>query len=148
MKSFNINSQLLIGEISPLEREETIAKFNDPNNSEFPIVIANPFSVAESISLHDGCHSAIYLERDYNCSNFIQSRDRIHRVGLDDNQITNYYYIISKNSIDRIIDEKLNLKVKRMESIIDKDIPLFANIDDEDESDIIKALLYEYAKKS
>jgi len=75
-----IVSELLIGEIAPLIREDTIEKFNNPANKDFSVVIANPFSVAESISLHEGCHNAIYLERDYNCSNFLQSKDRIHRV--------------------------------------------------------------------
>jgi SNF2 family DNA or RNA helicase len=70
LRSNGINSNLLIGEINQKDREETIKKFNDPENSEFQVVIANPFSVAESISLHKGCHNAIYLERDYNCSNF------------------------------------------------------------------------------
>ena len=58
----NIKSKLLIGEIPQEERELTIRKVNDPKNSEFQVVIANPFSVAESISLHKGCHNAIYLE--------------------------------------------------------------------------------------
>ena len=92
LKDSNIESKLLIGKINQQEREQTIENFNDPNNSDFKVVIANPFSVAESISLHKGCHNAIYLERDYNASNFLQSKDRIHRVGLEENQITNYYY--------------------------------------------------------
>jgi len=143
----NISSKLLIGEIEQNERETTIKKFNDPNNSEFQVIIANPFSVAESISLHKGCHNAIYLERDYNCSNFLQSKDRIHRVGLAKGQITNYYYIISRNSIDEIINDRLRTKIERMEMIINDDIPLFNRITDSDETDIIKDLIANYAKR-
>ena len=146
--SFNIESSLLIGEIGQEEREVTIQKFNDPKNQEFQVVIANPFSVAESISLHKGCHNAIYMERDYNCSNFLQSKDRIHRVGLPENQITNYYYFVSKDSIDEVINHRLNLKIRRMEEIINDDIPLFARINDSDETDIIKDLISNYAKRS
>lgn len=146
--SFNIESKLLIGEIGQEEREATIQKFNDPKNHDFQVVIANPFSVAESISLHKGCHNAIYMERDYNCSNFLQSKDRIHRVGLPDNQITNYYYFVSKESIDEVINHRLNLKIRRMEEIINDDIPLFARINDTDETDIIKDLISNYAKRS
>ena len=112
------------------------------------MVIANPFSVAESISLHKGCHNAIYLERDYNCSNFLQSKDRIHRVGLDADQITNYYYIISKNSIDEVVHDRLEIKIERMERIIDDEIPLFELIDNDDETDIVKGLLRNYAERS
>ena len=143
-----IKSKLLIGRILQEEREIVIEKFNDPNNSDFHVVIANPFSVSESISLHRGCHNAIYMERDYNCANFLQSKDRIHRVGLPDNIKTNYFYLISKNSIDSVINEKLNEKVKRMEKIINEDIPLFARINDVDETDIIKSLLEDYARRT
>jgi hypothetical protein len=129
------------------QREITIEKFNDPSNLEFQVVIANPFSVAESISLHKGCHNAIYLERDYNCSNFLQSKDRIHRVGLDKNQKTNYFYFISIASIDEVIDNRLQKKIERMNQVINDDIPLFSRIDNDDETDIIKGLIKNYAER-
>ena len=143
-----IESKLLIGEISQEEREETIKAFNNPLNDDFKVIIANPFSVAESISLHKGCHNAIYLERDYNCSNFIQSKDRIHRVGLDENQLTKYFYILSKDSIDEVINNRLRLKIERMEEIINDDIPLFQRIDNNDETDIINDLISNYARRT
>lgn len=143
-----IKSKLLIGEIPQEEREETIKAFNNPFNNDFKVIIANPFSVAESISLHKGCHNAIYLERDYNCSNFIQSKDRIHRVGLDENQLTKYYYILSKDSIDEVINNRLRLKIERMEEIINDDIPLFQRIDNNDETDIINDLISNYARRT
>lgn len=142
------NTRLLVGEVLQEDREITIELFNNPDNYDFSIVIANPFSVAESISLHKGCHNAIYLERDYNCSNFIQSKDRIHRVGLNPNQITKYYYVIARDSIDEVIHDRLETKIKRMESVINDDIPLFKLIDDDDESDIIKGLMKNYAERS
>ncbi len=144
----NFKSELLIGEVEQADRELIIEKFNNPENFDFQVVIANPFSISESISLHKGCHNAIYMERDYNCSNFLQSKDRIHRVGLSDNQITNYYYILSNNSIDNVINDRLIQKVKRMEHIIDEDIPLFSHVDDSDETDLIKALLEDYARRT
>lgn len=141
-------SKLLIGEIELFNREKIVEKFNNPKNEDFQIIITNPFTVAESISLHMGCHNAIYMERDYNCSNFIQSKDRIHRVGLPKNQETNYYYFLSKDSIDEVINNRLDMKVKRMEKIIDEDIPLFTSLNDSDETDLIKALLEDYARRS
>lgn len=143
-----IKSKLLIGEVPQDEREIIIDKFNNPNNEEFNVVIANPFSVSESISLHKGCRNAIYIERDYNCAMFLQSKDRIHRVGLKKGQETNYYYLVSKDSIDSVIDKRLSIKAERMSKVIDEDIPLFARINDSDETDIIKALLDDYAKRS
>lgn len=143
-----IESKLLIGEIPQEEREETIKAFNNPLNNDFKVIIANPFSVAESISLHKGCHNAIYLERDYNCSNFIQSKDRIHRIGLDENQLTKYFYILSKDSVDEVINNRLRLKIERMEEIINDDIPLFQRIDNNDETDIINDLISNYASRT
>lgn len=148
LNSNGIASKLLIGEVGQTDREIIIDKFNDPNNSEFQVVIANPFAVSESISLHKGCHNAIYMERDYNCSNFLQSKDRIHRYGLPEGQETNYYYILSKDSIDGVINDKLGEKIKRMEKIIDEDIPLFTRINDSDETDLIKALINDYARRA
>lgn len=143
-----IESKLLIGEIPQEEREKTIKAFNNPFDNDFKVIIANPFSVAESISLHKGCHNAIYLERDYNCSNFIQSKDRIHRVGLDENQLTKYFYILSKDSIDEVINNRLRLKIERMEEIINDVIPLFQRIDNNDETDIINDLISNYARRT
>jgi len=143
-----IQSKLLIGEVPQEEREDIIAKFNNPDDNDFNVVIANPFSVSESISLHKGCRNAIYIERDYNCAMFLQSKDRIHRVGLKEGQITNYYYLISKNSVDSVINRKLNEKAERMSKVIDDDIPLLSRLHDDDETDIIKALLEDYAKRT
>jgi len=144
----DIRSELLIGEVEQSDRESLIDAFNDPENTSPQVIIANPFSVAESISLHKGCHNAIYLERDYNCSNFLQSKDRIHRVGLLPDQETNYFYLLSKESIDSVIHERLEMKSRRMEKIIDSDIPLFARINDSDETDLIKALMQDYAQRT
>jgi len=143
-----ITSRLLIGRISQDEREEVVEKFNDPKNNEFQVVIANPFSVSESISLHKGCHNAIYLERDYNASNFLQSKDRIHRVGIGKDIITRYFYLVSNDSIDEVINNRLDKKIERMMKIIDEEIPLFMRINDLDESDIISDLLRDYARRS
>lgn len=143
-----IEAGLLIGEVEQPDRESLIETFNNPAEKKPMVLIANPFSVAESISLHKGCHNAIYLERDYNCSNFLQSKDRIHRVGLPPDQETNYSYLISEGSIDSVINERLAMKAKRMEKIIDSDIPLFARINDSDETDLIKALMDDYAKRN
>jgi SNF2 family DNA or RNA helicase len=143
-----IKSGLLIGEVEQSDRESLIDAFNDPQNKSPEVLIANPFSVAESISLHKGCHNAIYLERDYNCANFLQSKDRIHRVGLLPDQETNYFYLLSKESIDGVINERLEMKARRMEKIIDSDIPLFARINDSDETDLIKALMQDYAQRT
>ena len=49
--------------------------------------------MAESISLHKVCHDAIYFEYSYNLVHLLQSKDRIHRLGLPEGQYTQYYYL-------------------------------------------------------
>jgi len=46
------------------------------------VLVANPAACAESISLHSACHTAIYLDRTHDCARWLQSIDRIHRLGL------------------------------------------------------------------
>ena len=129
-----------------LTRESIVKEFHKPDSS-FKVIIANPFAVAESISLHKACHNAIYLERSFNCAHYMQSKDRIHRYGLPKDTNTNYYYILSEDSIDETIDSRLRLKERRMLEIIESmPIPLFKNLSDEGDEDI-KAILTDYVKR-
>ena len=144
----NIHSELLIGKTPDSEREITIKSFNNPDNLKLQVVIANPFTIGESISLHKGCHNAFYLERDYNCASYLQSLDRIHRVGLEPNQITNYYFFLSHDSIDEIIDERIDLKIKRMAEVIDGEIPLLAGIDSNNENELSEAVISSYDRRN
>lgn len=127
-------------------REAIIKRFND-KNSNLCVLIANPFAVSESISLHKACHNAIYLERSFNAAHFMQSKDRIHRYGLPVGTETNYYYLVSNDSIDETINERLSIKEQRMLNIIESmPIPLFKNVTEEGSEDI-KAVLRDYARR-
>lgn len=129
-----------------LTREAIVKEFHKPDSS-FKVIIANPFAVAESISLHKACHNAIYLERSFNCAHYMQSKDRIHRYGLPKDTETNYYYILSEDSVDETIDYRLRVKEQRMLEMIESmPIPLFKNLTDEGDEDI-KAILTDYVKR-
>lgn len=155
-----IESELLIGEV-PVERddvsmddivtrEKVIRTFHDPD-SPFRVLIANPHAVSESISLHKACHNAIYLERTFNATHFIQSKDRIHRVGLDPQTTTHYQFILTRDSIDEVIHNRLAEKEARMLEVIEgQEIPLFSeNMDyDVDTDSDIKALIRDYVGRA
>jgi SNF2 family DNA or RNA helicase len=129
-------------------REKIIAEFHKPDSS-FKVIIANPFAVAESISLHKTCHNAIYMERSFNAAHFIQSKDRIHRYGLKPGTETNYYYLLSEDSIDGVIHTRLIEKETRLRDIIESmPIPLFENAGLETGDDDIKALIAEYVNRT
>jgi SNF2 family DNA or RNA helicase len=160
LASHDIESRLLIGEVpverddipmeSILTREKIIREFHQ-SDSSFKVIIANPFAVSESISLHKACHNAIYFERTFNATHFIQSKDRIHRVGLDPDTITHYYFILSKDTIDETIDRRLAEKEQRMLEIIEnQEIPLFSeNMDyDIDLDNDIKAIIRDYVRRT
>lgn len=100
-------------------REKHIREFkNDP---KVKVLVANPAACAESISLHKVCHDAIYVDRTYNAGHFIQSMDRIHRIGLPKETETNYYILISKETVDERIDIRLKEKVKLLENLMEED---------------------------
>ncbi|MFJ7932936.1 DEAD/DEAH box helicase [Sporosarcina sp. NPDC096371] len=104
-----------------LTREGQIAAFKE---NEASILIANPQTMAEAVSLHHECHSAIYMDRSFNCAHWMQSKDRIHRVGLPENTLTEYYIIQNENSIDEVINQRLNEKETAMNRILANEIPV------------------------
>lgn len=135
-------------EKSAFTREAIVREFNS-DNSTFSVILANPFAVAESISLHKKCHNAIYIERSFNAAHFIQSKDRIHRFGLPAGTITRYYYLISENSIDETINKRLTIKENRLNEIMESmPIPLFDNILEDGGNEDIKAILKDYAQRA
>ena len=97
-------------------REIRIENFK--TESDCNLLIANPASLAESISLHKSCHDAIYLDRTYNGGHYMQSLERIHRIGIPPRTKTRYYILQSKNSIDLNIDSRLEDKKDRMLEIL------------------------------
>lgn len=131
-----------------MTREAIVKEFHNPVSS-FKVIIANPFAVSESISLHKACHNAIYLERSFNAAHFLQSKDRIHRYGLKEGVETHYYYLVSSDSIDNTIHARLQEKERRLLEIIESmPIPLFDSYLYDDGDEDIKAVLKDYARRT
>ncbi len=82
-------------------------------------MIANPQACGEGISLHKVCHYAIYLDRSFNSAHYLQSVDRIHRLGLDKSIETNVEILMSRNTIDEGLRDRLNEKIKSMGEVLD-----------------------------
>ena len=126
-------AQAIYGSIAQDERDRIIDKFNFSNEVE--IIVTNPAILAESVSLHKACHDAHYLEYNYNLYQYLQSRDRIHRLGLKEMDETNYYLYVNKytdnieESADYIILRALKTKEKRMLNSIENGNFLFDNGD-------------------
>ena len=90
LSAAGIQCAVVHGETSQEDRELVLDAFRAGG---FPVLITNPHTLAESVSLHSVCHDAIYYEYSFNLVHLLQSKDRIHRLGLPDGQYTQYYFL-------------------------------------------------------
>ncbi|MDX2249166.1 MAG: DEAD/DEAH box helicase [Bacteroidia bacterium] len=120
-------------------REDIRDEFLD-TSSGLNILIANPAACAESISLHKTCFHAIYYDLSYNCAQYIQSLDRIHRVGGSEINEANYYFLQYENSLDQDIKNNLELKAQKMYDVIEQDYTIYdLDLSDDSSDDDIAA---------
>lgn len=103
-------------------REQQIRDFK--KSAKPCVLLANPAACAESISLHKSVHDAIYLDRTFDCGQYLQSLDRLHRIGLSPDEIVTYHLLLSNNSIDETIDRRLLEKEQYMLNILEDDLPV------------------------
>ena len=93
-------------------REWKIKQFHeDPSKM---VLVANPAAASEGISLHKVCHNAIYVDRSFNAAHYLQSEDRIHRLGLPKDEHTEVEILECTASIDQVIDTRLRNKIDLM----------------------------------
>ena len=108
-----------------MTRERIISEFLD-EASKIGILIANPAACAESISLHKSCAHAIYYDLSYNCGQYVQSSDRIHRVGGSEHKVAHYYFLQYADTIDEDILRNIRRKAANMSTIIDRDYAIYS----------------------
>ena len=106
----------------PETREGRLRRFH--LDDDCMVMIANPAAAGEGISLHTVCHEALYLDRSYVSTHFLQSIDRIHRLGLDPNEITNVHIFQTRapqglGCIDHSVSRRLATKVRAMQQLLD-----------------------------
>ena len=93
-------------------REWKIKQFHENNNKM--VLVLNPSAASEAISLHKACHYAIYVDRSFNAAHYLQSEDRIHRLGLTPDEAPTIEIVECRGTIDEVIDQRLKLKIKTM----------------------------------
>lgn len=84
-----IRCKCIYGEVPLEERQQILEDFRA---GKIQVLLTNPHTLAESVSLHSVCHDAIYYEYSYNLVHLLQSKDRIHRLGLPKGQYTQYHF--------------------------------------------------------
>ncbi len=96
---------MLHGGMKISDRNKVVDWFQ--NDSSHKVLIANPAAAKEGLTLTAANH-AIYLDRNFNVVDFLQSQDRIHR--LSQKKECFVYIIIAKNTVDEFIENLLSKK--------------------------------------
>lgn len=97
-------------------REHKVKVFHEDDDAM--VLVANPAACSEGISLHTVCHHALYLDRNYNAAQFLQSADRIHRLGLPPDTKTFIEFVYSPGTIDESVNRRLDFKIEQMEQAL------------------------------
>ena len=126
----NINIEKIIGQTDLDQRKNIKIDFND-KTSNLDAIVATPQSCAESISLHQACTNAIYYDLSYNAAEFLQSLDRIHRVGGSEDKPVEYDFLHYNYSVDVKVYNKVFQKANRQMRIIEEENFTF-DLTDED----------------
>lgn len=122
LNGMGIKTTLIYGATPKQGREKMINNFR---TGDAQVLVSNPNTLGESISLHQTVHDAVYFEYNFNLTFMLQSRDRINRLGLPEHQYTRYYYLMTKGDfahmgfIDNTVYKKLKDKEKVMIDAID-----------------------------
>lgn len=120
-------------------REGRIKHFHQ-KDSKCKVLVANPAACSEGISLHKVCHNAIYVDRSFNAGQYLQSVDRIHRLGLEPGTDTHIHILESVapdtvGAIDFAVRRRLIIKLRTMFNVLE-DFDLHQLALDEEEADI------------
>ncbi|MET9368080.1 DEAD/DEAH box helicase [Streptomyces griseoflavus] len=121
---------LVYGPMEDADREAEIRRFRrDP---DCMVLLSNPGTLGEGISLHHHCHDAVYVDRDFAAGRFLQSLDRIHRLGLAPATETRITVLASEGTIDEVVDQRLSDKLRFMGGILDDPaVQQLADLDEE-----------------
>ncbi len=98
-------------------RESELHRFRQ--DSDCWVLFANPAAMAEGVSLHRQCRDAVYFDRTFNAGHYLQSLDRIHRLGLDPAIETNIHLLMVEGTVDEVVDSRLKRKVRWLETLLE-----------------------------
>jgi SNF2 family DNA or RNA helicase len=117
-------------------RERELDRFR--HDADCWVLLANPAAMSEGVSLHLACNDAIYIDRTFNAGQYLQSLDRIHRLGLPDDVETRITILTSVATIDERVNSRVEEKARRMAVMLnDASLVQMALPDDEDAGEVI-----------
>lgn len=121
-----------------LTRESELRRFRTDDSCL--VLLANPAAMSEGISLHQVCHDAVYLDRTFNAGQYLQSIDRIHRLGLPSGTETRITFLLATGTVDDAVDDRITIKAERLSQMLsDPNLVTMALPDDESYGELIEA---------
>nr|BFE66236.1 DEAD/DEAH box helicase [Dactylosporangium thailandense] len=99
------------------DRDEQLRRFRE--DPDCMVLVSNPATLGEGISLHQVCHDALYVDRDFMAGRFLQSLDRIHRLGLAPGTETRVTVLAARSTVDEVVALRLDQKLEFMGTILD-----------------------------
>jgi hypothetical protein len=119
------------GGLGVTTREDEIGRFR--TDEECRVLLANPAAMSEGVSLHETCHDAIYLDRTFNAGQYLQSVDRIHRLGLPPDAETRITFLLGADTIDEVVNARVEVKAAALGTMLeDPDLVTMALPEDDD----------------
>lgn len=117
LKDNGVSVHLIYGGTPKDERVDLLNEFRD---GSVEVLVSNPNTLGEAISLHQTVHDAVYFEYNFNLTFMLQSRDRIHRLGLPEGQYTRYYYLMTEGNRTSggFIDKRVYKRLKEKEAVM------------------------------
>jgi SNF2 family DNA or RNA helicase len=112
-------------------RESELRRFR--LSADCMVLIANPAATSEGVNLHRECHEAVFVDRTFNAGLYLQSVDRIHRLGMDQSLETRIRFLVTEDTVDQVVDQRISEKVARLGDVLgDVDVTTMSLPDEED----------------
>lgn len=136
LRSFN--PAVVYGGTDLVSRESEILRFrNDPKCG---VLISNPQTLGEGISLHKECNVEIFVDRTYNAGLYLQAVDRIHRLGLEPGQETLIEILQTRGSIDERVHSRLESKIRALADFLQDPHLVLASLPQDDALEAVDVL--------
>jgi SNF2 family DNA or RNA helicase len=107
---------VIYGNVSLEDRAAELNRFR--TDADCTVLLSNPQTLGEGVSLHQVCHNEIFVDRSYNAGLYLQAVDRIHRLGLALDQKTSIEILISKGTIDERVATRLTAKINALSNFL------------------------------
>jgi len=112
------------------DREDQIKRFMTDRSCQ--VLLSNPATLGEGINLQRVCNDAVYVDRDFAAGRYLQSLDRIHRLGLPQDAVVNVTVLVAAQTIDEIVEQRLGVKLRFMGAVLDDpDVEQLADLDED-----------------